>query len=196
MGLSAGTKLGPYEIQCPIGAGGMGEVYPARDTRLERTVAIKVLPPEFSSDPERRKRFEQRKVDLQPKSPNICVLYDIGRADQTDYLVLEFLDGETLDHRSESSALPLEQMLVMAWRLQMPGQGPPPRLNSSRSQARRHDADKFRCQLLDFGLAKELPLRAGLQSLQHSDLGSHTKQNAHSRRHGAGHSAIHVPGTA
>src|SRR5438105_13957471 len=112
MSLSPGTRLGPYEIQCPLGAGGMGEVYRARDTRLERTVAIKVLPPEFSSDPERRKRFEQEAKSISSLNhPHICVLYDIGHADRADYLVLEFLEGETLDHRLERGALPLAQVL-------------------------------------------------------------------------------------
>src|SRR5690242_11160394 len=112
MVLAAGTKLGPYEIQCPLGAGGMGEVYRARDTRLERTVAIKVLPPEFSSDPERRKRFEQEARSISSLNhPHICVLYDIGHDDKTHYLVLEFLEGETLEHKLERGALPLEQVL-------------------------------------------------------------------------------------
>ena len=165
MGLSGGTKLGPYEIQCPVGAGGMGEVYRARDTRLERTVAIKVLPPEFSSDPERRKRFEQEARAISSLNhPNICVLYDIGRADQTDYLVLEFLEGETLEHRLERGALPLEQVLRYGIEIA-------DALDKAHGQGLIHRdlkpgnimLVKSGAKLLDFGLAKALPVRAGLQ---------------------------------
>src|SRR5579864_8634122 len=90
MALSSGTNLGPYEIQTPLGAGGMGEVYRARDTRLERTVAIKVLPPHLSSSSEVRQRFEREAKTISALShPHICALYDVGNQDGVEYLVME-----------------------------------------------------------------------------------------------------------
>jgi len=112
MTLAAGTRLGPYEILSPLGAGGMGEVYRARDTRLERTVAIKVLPPHLSESPEFRQRFEREAKTISSLShPHICALYDVGHEDGTDYLVMEFLEGETLTERLAKGPLPLEQVL-------------------------------------------------------------------------------------
>src|SRR6266542_765349 len=112
MALTAGTKLGPYEILAPIGAGGMGEVYKARDTRLERTVAIKVLPERLSSSPEIRQRFEREaKTISQLSHPHICALYDVGHEGATEYLVMEYLEGETLTERLLKGALQAEQVL-------------------------------------------------------------------------------------
>ncbi|HEX7580877.1 MAG TPA: serine/threonine-protein kinase, partial [Thermoanaerobaculia bacterium] len=112
MTLSPGTKLGPYEILAPLGAGGMGEVYRARDTRLDRTVAVKVLPAHLSSDPQLRLRFEREARAISTLShPHICTLFDVGRQDETDYLVMEFLEGETLHTRLKKGPLPLEQVL-------------------------------------------------------------------------------------
>src|SRR5271154_7580797 len=112
MALSAGTKLGPYEILAPIGAGGMGEVYKAKDTRLERTVAVKVLPQHLSASPEVRQRFEREaKTISQLSHSNICALYDVGNADGVEYLVMELLEGETLADRLGRGSLPLEQVL-------------------------------------------------------------------------------------
>ncbi len=112
MSLAAGTKLGPYEILSPIGAGGMGEVYKARDARLERTVAVKVLPPHLSSNPELRQRFEREaKTISQISHPHICALYDVNREGETEYLVMEYLEGETLSDRLAKGPLPLEQTL-------------------------------------------------------------------------------------
>src|ERR1700721_1932815 len=97
MPLTSGTKLGPYEIQSPLGAGGMGEVYRARDTRLDREVAIKVLPFHLGESPEFRARFEREAKTISGlQHPNICVLYAIGRQAGVDFLVMEYLDGETL----------------------------------------------------------------------------------------------------
>ncbi len=97
MGLPPGTKLGPYQVLAPLGAGGMGEVYKARDTRLERTVAIKVLPQHLSASLEVRQRFEREaKTISQLSHPHICALYDVGNQDGVEYLVMEFLEGETL----------------------------------------------------------------------------------------------------
>jgi Tol biopolymer transport system component len=112
MTLPSGTKLGPYEILSPLGAGGMGEVYKARDTRLERTVAVKVLPSHLASSPESRQRFEREaKTISQLSHPHICALYDVGREGETEYLVMELLEGETLSERLAKGALPLEQTL-------------------------------------------------------------------------------------
>src|SRR5437870_5141525 len=100
MALTSGTKLGPYEIQAPLGTGGMGEVYRARDPRLDREVAIKVLASHLSDNPELRARFEREAKAISGlQHPNICVLYDVGRQDGVDFLVMEFLQGETLAAR-------------------------------------------------------------------------------------------------
>jgi eukaryotic-like serine/threonine-protein kinase len=110
--LTAGSRLGPYEILALIGAGGMGEVYKARDTRLERTVAVKVLPSDVASSPEQRQRFEREaKTISQLSHPHICALYDVGNQDGTEYLVMEYLEGETLAGRLAKGSLPLEQTL-------------------------------------------------------------------------------------
>jgi serine/threonine protein kinase len=139
MPLSAGARLGPYEILSVIGAGGMGEVYKARDTRLDRDVAIKILPPEVSADPERRARFEREaKTIAALNHPHICTLHDVGEHPSTSsvrlrsgqagqassppaapgqatlYLVLELLAGETLAARLQKGPLPLEQALTVA----------------------------------------------------------------------------------
>lgn len=112
MALTSGTKLGPYEILAPVGAGGMGEVYRARDTRLDRTVAIKVLPSELSSSPELKQRMEREARAISSLNhPNICHLYDIGSTSGTDYLVMEFLEGETLAERIRKRAMPLNEIL-------------------------------------------------------------------------------------
>ena len=110
MTLAAGSRLGPYEILAPIGAGGMGEVYRARDMRLERTVAVKVLPSHLSTSPEVRQRFEREaKTISQLSHPHICALYDVGREGETEYLVMELLEGETLGDRLAKGPLPLDQ---------------------------------------------------------------------------------------
>jgi serine/threonine protein kinase len=100
MTLSPGTKLGPYEIQSSLGAGGMDEVYRARDSRLERTVAIKILPAHFSADPVRKQRFEREaKMVSILYHPHICVLHDAGSQDGISYVVMECVEGETLRRR-------------------------------------------------------------------------------------------------
>ncbi len=112
MALTSGTKLGPYEILSPLGAGGMGEVYRARDTRLERSVAIKVLPSHLSSNPDLKLRLEREARAISSlQHPHICVLHDVGHHDGTDYLVMEYLEGETLADRLGKGPLPLEQGL-------------------------------------------------------------------------------------
>ncbi len=112
MTLAAGSRLGPYEILSAIGAGGMGEVYKARDTRLERTVAVKVLPEHLTSNEDLRQRFEREaKTISQISHPHICALYDVGREGDRDFLVMEYLEGETLAARLDKGALPSEQLL-------------------------------------------------------------------------------------
>jgi eukaryotic-like serine/threonine-protein kinase len=112
MTLEAGTKFGPYEIVAPLGAGGMGEVYRARDSRLGRDVAIKILPPQISGDPAGKLRFEREaRTVSRLNHPHICVLYDIGSQDGVDYIVMECVEGETLAKRLERGALPLDQVL-------------------------------------------------------------------------------------
>src|SRR5215469_14534163 len=110
MPLASGKRLGPYEIVESLGAGGMGEVYRARDTRLDRAVAIKVLPPHLSSSVELKARFEREARAVSAfNHPYICHLYDIGSQDETSYLVMEYLDGESLADRLHKSTLPLKQ---------------------------------------------------------------------------------------
>src|SRR6202046_1535830 len=111
MSLASGTKLGPYEIQSLLGAGGMGEVYRARDTRLDRTVAIKVLASHLSSSPELKQRMEREAKSISSLNhPCICQLYDLGSQNGTDYLVMEFLEGETLAGRLRKGPLPLNEI--------------------------------------------------------------------------------------
>ena len=114
MPLTPGTRLGPYEIAAPVGAGGMGEVYRARDTRLERTVAIKVLPGHLSDSPEAKERFDREARSISSLNhPHICSLYDIGHQDGIDYLVMEFLEGETLAERLKKGPLSLKKTLAI-----------------------------------------------------------------------------------
>jgi eukaryotic-like serine/threonine-protein kinase len=164
--LSAGTRLGPYEIVSPLGAGGMGEVYKAKDTRLDRTVAIKVLPSHVSADPALRERFEREARAIGALNhPHICTLHDVGHQDGTDFLVMEYVEGETLAHRLTKGALPIEQALTIA-------------IQIADALDRAHRAGivhrdlkpgniiltKSGAKLLDFGLAKVSPA-AGLSSL-------------------------------
>jgi eukaryotic-like serine/threonine-protein kinase len=112
MPLSPGTRLGPYEITGLLGSGGMGEVYRARDMRLERTVAIKILPEQLSSDPVRKQRFEREaKTIASLNHPHICVLHDVGSQDGISYLVMECIEGQTLAKLLEKGSLPLEQVI-------------------------------------------------------------------------------------
>ena len=160
MALTSGTRLGPYEIQSPLGAGGMGEVYRARDTRLDRTVAIKILPTHLSENFEFKQRFEReaRAVSSLNHS-HICQLFDIGLQDGTDFLVMEFLDGETLAERLRRGALPLAELLKIG-------------MEVAEALAMAHRAGivhrdlkpgnimltKSGAKLMDFGLAKPISL--------------------------------------
>jgi serine/threonine protein kinase len=115
MALVAGTRLGPYEIVSPLGAGGMGEVYRARDTRLDRDVAIKVLLTNLSSDTSLKQRLEREAKAVSKLShPHICALYDVGHQGGVDFLVMEYLEGETLEQRLLKGPLPPEQTLRYA----------------------------------------------------------------------------------
>jgi Tol biopolymer transport system component len=164
MPLESGTKLGPYELVAPLGAGGMGEVYKAADTRLNRTVAIKVLPPNFASDAERRHRFEREAQTIAALNhPNICTLYDVGRQGDIEFLVMEYLEGETLADRIRRGPLPLDEALKIAIAVadaleKAHGQGVTHRdLKPANIMLTTGGAGKTgapQAKLLDFGLAK------------------------------------------
>jgi serine/threonine protein kinase len=111
MPVHVGAQLGPYEILEAIGSGGMGEVYKARDRRLNRTVAIKVLPQHIANQAEAKSRFEREAQAIATLNhPHICTLYDVGQQDGTSYLVMEYLEGETLARRLERGPLPLQEV--------------------------------------------------------------------------------------
>jgi serine/threonine protein kinase len=154
--LSPHTRLGPYEIVSSIGAGGMGEVYRAKDTRLDRMVAIKVLPEHLSSNPQLRERFDREAKAISSLShPHICPLYDVGQQEGVDFLVMEFLEGETLAHRLKKGPLATDQVLQYAIQI-----------TDALDTAHRHGVIhrdlkpgnimlvKTGAKLLDFGLAK------------------------------------------
>jgi serine/threonine protein kinase len=156
MSLSSGTNLGPYEILSPLGAGGMGEVYKARDSRLNRTVAIKILLQQVSSNPDVQARFEREAQTIAGLNhPHICTLHDIGRHEGTSYLVMEYLEGETLADRIGRGPLPLDQTLKYAIEIA-------DALEKAHRQGVTHRdlkpsnimLTKSGAKLLDFGLAK------------------------------------------
>src|SRR5713226_3051739 len=112
MNIAPGVRLGPYEVVAAIGAGGMGEVYRANDTRLDRIVALKILPSHLSSNPQFRERFDREARTISSLThPHICTLYDVGHQDGVDYLVMEFVEGESLEERLTKGPLPIEQVL-------------------------------------------------------------------------------------
>jgi serine/threonine-protein kinase len=175
MTLTSGTRLGAFLIEAPIGHGGMGQVYRARDTRLDRTVAIKVLPPQLSADPEFRERFEREAKSISQLShPNICTLHDIGeapgpQAEKINFLVLEYLEGETLAERLERGPVPIRSALKIASEVAVAldvahrhgivhrdlKPGNIFLCSSAASSARSRIADEnATVKLLDFGLAK------------------------------------------
>lgn len=168
----SGTRLGPYEIVAPIGAGGMGEVYRARDTRLNRTVAIKVLPSEFSQDAQLRLRFEREAKAISSLShPHICVLHDVGREQDVDYIVMEFVEGQTLSERLKKGPLPIEQVLHYGMQIA-------DALDKAHRQGIVHRdlkssnimMTKAGVKLLDFGLAKAGAKRGPWESSRLSQL--------------------------
>ncbi|MGH9367650.1 MAG: protein kinase domain-containing protein, partial [Thermoanaerobaculia bacterium] len=174
MTLSAGTRLGPYEIQTPVGAGGMGEVYKARDTRLERTVAIKVLPPHLSESAELKQRFEREARAISALShPHICALYDVGSEAGTEFLVMEFLEGETLADRLLRGRIPTDQLLRYSVEIA-------DALDKAHRQGIVHRdlkpgnimLTRSGVKLLDFGLAKLRPAADPVSSTGLSRLGT------------------------
>jgi len=156
MKLTSGTQLGGYQIQSPLGSGGMGEVYRARDTRLDRTVAIKVLPEHIADEPDARLRFEREaRAIASLNHPHICAIYDIGRQDDQDFLVMEYLEGETLAERIAKGPLPIPELLRYALQIA-------DALDKAHRQGVVHRdlkpanimLTKAGAKLLDFGLAK------------------------------------------
>jgi eukaryotic-like serine/threonine-protein kinase len=170
MPLGPGTRLGPYEVLSALGAGGMGEVYKARDTRLDRDVAIKILPETLAADPHFRERFDREARTIsQLDHPNICALYDVGEQTGTAYLVMQYLEGETLEQRLKKGALPLDQALGYAIQIA-------DALNKAHRAGIVHRdlkpgnimLTKSGAKLLDFGLAKagsQSTVAAGLSML-------------------------------
>src|SRR5215471_1618833 len=170
MSLAAGTKLGPYEIQSPLGAGGMGEIYRARDSRLDREVALKVLPEHLSSDASLKQRLEREAKSVSKLShPHICTLYDIGHQDGIDFLVLEYLEGETLEQRLIRGPLPLEQALRYATQI-AEALAKAHKLGITHRDLKPANVmlTKGGAKLMDFGLAKQAgpaPLAAALTEM-------------------------------
>lgn len=163
MPLDPGTRLGPYEILSPIGKGGMGEVYLARDTRLDRTVAVKILPEHLASSPVRRARFEREaRAISQLNHPNICTLHDVGEQDGVDYLVMEFIDGETLASRVRQGPLNFEEALGYAIQIAA-GLDTAHRVGIVHRDLKPGNImlTKSGVKLLDFGLAKSLEDKQG-----------------------------------
>jgi Tol biopolymer transport system component len=157
MGLSSGTKLGPYEILSPLGAGGMGEVYRARDPRLERDVAIKILPTNLSSDPNLRQRLEREARAISKLShPHICTVHDIGSQDGRNFLVMELLQGETLEQRLMKGPLPADQTLRYAAQL-ADALAKAHKLGITHRDLKPSNImlTKVGAKLMDFGLAKQ-----------------------------------------
>src|SRR2546425_5925071 len=158
MPLSAGANLGPYEILSAIGAGGMGEVYRARDKRLGREVAIKILPEEFARDADRLARFEREaRAVASLNHPHICVLHDIGNQDGAGYMVMEYVAGETLAARIEKGALPLDQALQLATQI-ADALDRAHRAGVTHRDVKPHNIMLTRdgVKVLDFGLAKSM----------------------------------------
>ena len=195
MALTSGTKLGPYEIVSQLGAGGMGEVYRARDTRLDRIVAIKVLPETLANDADRLQRFEQEARALSTLShPNLLAIYDVGTQSGLHYLVSEFLEGQTLRDRMAAGSIPQRKASEYA-------------LQIANGLAAAHDKGIVHrdlkpenifitrdehVKILDFGLAKQ----------QSQSIPGLTRRNCdpsrtvgHRPRHGPGNGRLHVPRT-
>jgi serine/threonine protein kinase/Tol biopolymer transport system component len=180
MSLTSGAKLGPYEIQSPLGAGGMGEVYRARDTRLDRTVAVKILPDHLSDNPEAKVRFDREARAISSLNhPNICTLYDVGHQDGVDFLVMEFLEGETLADRLTKGPLPTE--LVLKYGIEI-CEG----LEKAHKSGVIHRdlkpgnimLTKSGAKLMDFGLAKSAPVSPPSSSLTMTLPGSALRDSA------------------
>ncbi len=193
MAILPGARLGPYEILSAVGAGGMGEVYRARDTRLERTVAIKILPGHLADRANLRERFDREaKTIASLNHPHICTLYDVGHQDGTDYLVMEYLEGETLAQRLPKGSLPLAQVLQYAIEIA-------DALDKAHRKGITHRdlkpgnimLTKSGTKLLDFGLAKlaqdAAPVTSESQQATLTARGNGTgNDSGHAAIHGAG----------
>jgi Tol biopolymer transport system component len=182
MTISAGSRLGPYEILEPLGAGGMGEVYKGRDTRLDRLVAIKVLPAHLTEDVELKQRFDREARAISSLShPNICALFDVGHQGGVDYLVMELLEGESLAKRLTRGPLPMEEALRHAIAIaEALDRAHQQRIVHRDLKPQNLMITKSGIKLLDFGLAKLAPAAAGpvftgLSSLP-TDPGKHLTQ--------------------
>ena len=195
MAILPGKRLGPYEILSAIGAGGMGEVYKARDTRLDRIVAIKVLPTHLAGRAELRERFEREaKTIASLNHPHICTLYDTGHQDDIDFLVMEYIEGETLAQRLVKGALPIQQ--VMQYAIEIADA-----LDKAHRKGITHRdlkpgnimLTKSGTKLLDFGLAKlkqdATPGHTGIAACHDAGID-------HRRRNDPRHAAIHGAGTS
>src|SRR5712675_1104250 len=170
MALTLGPKLGPYEIESPLGAGGMGEVYRARDTRLEREVAIKVLPSALASDASLKQRLEREAKAISKLShPHICTLHDVGHQDGVDFLVMEYLEGETLERRLTKGPLAPEQTIRYGSQI-ADALAKAHKLGITHRDLKPSNVmlTKTGAKLMDFGLAKEsgtAPLAAALNEM-------------------------------
>ncbi len=176
MTLPSGARLGPYVIVSPLGAGGMGEVYKGRDTRLDRTVAIKVLSEQLASDPQFRERFEREARSVGSLNhPHICTLHDVGRHEDVDFLVMEYLEGETLQERLKEGPIPIAEALQIGIQIAdalsaahragvIHRDLKPGNIVLTKSGAARQGSPQ--AKLLDFGLAKaDAPAIAGSVSM-------------------------------
>ena len=167
MALAPGTRLGPYAITAPIGAGGMGEVYKATDTRLDRTVAIKVLPEHVAADADLQQRFEREAKTLAALShPHICHIHDVGSQDGIDFLVMEYLEGETLEQRLKKVRCRSTRRCRSGFRLPTRLRRPPAGIVHRDLKPGNIMLTKSGAKLLDFGLAKTgAPAVAGSLSM-------------------------------
>jgi serine/threonine protein kinase len=156
--VTPGTKFGPYEILAPVGAGGMGEVYRARDCRLRREVALKVLPPEMQNDPARRARFEQEARAIGALNhPGIVTIHDIGNSDGTLFIVTELIDGQSLRQMIEQGPLPLRAALNIGIQVESSGSRIRPH-RTSRPETRKYHGDaRWPGQDPDFDWQKPMP---------------------------------------
>ena len=194
MTIAAGTKLGPYEIVAPVGAGGMGEVYRARDQRLGRDVAIKVLPASLSRDAERMRRFEQEaRATAALNHPNILAVFDIGTHDGSPYLVTELLEGETLRERMQARALSARKSVDYAQQI---ARG----LVAAHEKGILHRdlkpenifvTSSGQVKILDFGLAKLIAPEGGVRRKRFPHLGVWHRCGSC-----AGDGRVHVAGTS
>src|ERR1700688_4494808 len=157
MALAAGTKLGSYEVVAPIGAGGMGEVYQAHDTKLGRDVAIKVLPEAFAHDPERLSRFQREaKMLASLNHPNIATIHGLEQSGDTSYLVMELVSGETLAERVKAGPLGIEEALKIAAQIAEGLEAAHEKqiIHRDRKPANVKVTPEGKVKVLDFGLAK------------------------------------------